>query len=338
MQRYSLTLMKVLTLCRTSLAFDINANCPEEAYEQKGRGNLAPHTLGLPIIALRSKKIQEKEGGDLIEIFLREFDKDLQEAKESLDIRYKIMVKQPPSCARFMYENNTILDGEKCVDTVEPALKHCSLAIGYVGVAEMCKVLFGKYHNEDDKVLEFAVDLIKRMKKFCDNATQKEHRNYSVYATPAESLCQKVAKAIKDNYGVIEGVSDREYVTNSHHVPVWIDINPFKKVDIESKFATLATGGFIFHYEVDGTNVNIKALTKVINYALDNDIPYMRLSHKTCTCLDCGYKKEAFMEKCEECGSENIELLSTITGYLTVSVNRMNKGKQQEVMDRVIHQ
>lgn len=170
--------------CRTSLTSDINANSEEEKYQQLGRGNLAPHTLGLPIIALKSKKIAEKTKENLIEVFYRELDKDLKEAKESLDIRYDIMIKQPPTVAPFMYENGTILDGEKCKENVEPALKHSTLAIGYVGVAEMCKVLFGKYHHEDEEVLNFAVDVITHIKKFCDEATIRDKRNYSVYATP----------------------------------------------------------------------------------------------------------------------------------------------------------
>lgn len=154
----------------------------------------------------------------------------------------------------------------------------------------------------------------------------------------AESLCKKIREAIVEKWGIIEGVSDRPYVTNSHHVPVFFKCDPFFKTDIEADYSTLATGGNIFHIEVDTTNTNLEALTHVVEYALSKDIPYIRLSHKTSTCRDCGYTLDTAMYQCEKCGSENIEILATITGYLTKELERCNSAKQAEIMDRIVHE
>jgi len=311
--------------CRTIVAYNVN----KDNYVKEGRGNLAPVTINLPYLGLKYGKDKE--------LFFKKLNTILGYAKETLMIRYDIMKKQPPSVAPFMYGNATIMDGEKCIGTVEPALKNCTLAIGYIGVAECVKAMTGCYHNESKEAQKLGVEIVKTIRKFCDKCKEESRLNFSVYATPAEGLCYKTAKALKKEFGVIEGITDKEYITNSHHIPVACGEDFFKKADIEGEYSALANGGNIFHIEIDGRNCNIEAMYKMLIYALDKNISYIRFSHPISTCLDCGYNLPTAMEVCEKCGSDNVEILAIVTGYLTTDFRRMNKGKQDEVRHRLLN-
>ena len=310
--------------CRTMLGRDINNN---NSYSRLGRGNNLPVTMNLPYLALMCKR-------DNLD-FWEELDKLLLKARKALLFRYDIIRKQKPTVVSFMHKNATMSHMEDCVDTIEESVKHNTLAVGYIGVAEACKVMTGHYHCEGFKESEeFGYNIVKRIHDFCEESTEEYKLNFSTYASPSEGFCEQALKGIRKEFGVIEGVSDRDFITNSHHCPVWMNLSVFEKVDIESRYAPLSTGGNIFHIEIDGVNYNEKAVTKAIDYALDHDIPYIRLSHPIATCFDCNYSIGHTMDKCEACGSENIENLAIVTGYLSSDIKFMNKGKQDEVKNR----
>lgn len=320
--------------CRTGITRDINANSPEEEYAQVGRGNFAPVTLGLPIIAMRAKQEAGPEATeqDIWREFWNLLSEDMEIAKDNLLLRYDKAIHNPVSVAPAMYLNPVGID-TKDAKTPEDFLKHCTLAIGHCGLYEAYEIITGRKFYDTDEDLDRAVEVIQFIDTTNKKYTEKYHLNFSSYATPAESLVTKIMTSLKENYGY---QSDRKFVTNSFHVPVWESISPFRKIDIESRFSKLANGGSIFHCEIDGETCNVTACLKVLQYAMEKNIPYFRFSHKTCTCRDCGYKVETYMPICRHCGSENVEVLTTITGYLTNELANMNFGKRDEVLSRVI--
>ena len=162
--------------------------------------------------------------------------------------------------------------------------------------------------------------------------------NFSCYATPAEGLCHTALKALRKQYGVIPGVTDRDYITNSHHVPVWEKVSVFRKLELEAPFCKYPTGGCITYVELDSTFVkNQKAIEQIIDYAFKElNIPYLAFNFPIDSCLDCGHQGE-FNEECPECKSENIQQLRRVTGYLTTDYRNFNKGKQAETEDRIKH-
>ena len=307
----------------------VGFNIFEQNYNKMGRGNNLPVTINLPYLALESKGDEEQFFSKLNEI--------LHYARKSLLIRYNIMINQKPTVAPFMYGNNTIMDSSECINNVENALKNNSLAIGYIGVAECTKVLTGHYHCETKEAQELGVKIVKRIRDYCDECTKNDKLNFVTYASPSEGFCEQALQGIRREFGIIEGVSDKEFITNSHHCPVQLGVPIVKKVDVESEYAKLSNGGNIFHIEVDGVNYNQNAITKAIDYALDKDIPYIRISHPIATCMDCSYSVGAFMETCEKCGGDNIENLAIVTGYLTTDKRQMNKGKRDEVSKRELN-
>lgn len=311
--------------CRTLLTGNVKTG----DYAKIGRGNLAPVTMNLPYLALYSN-------GD-VETFFKNLDENLDLAMESLLLRQNIMYKQPPSVAPFMYNNGTILGAEKCVNTVEKALENCSLSIGYIGIAECTKALVGNYHHETKEARELGVKIVKRIREYCDSKKVELDINIGVYPTPSEGLCRTALNAIRRDFGDIEGITDNEYLTNSHHTRVEDGVNVFDKIDIESDYASLCNAGNIFHIEIDGVNYNEKAITKAIDAAMESDIPYVRLSHPIATCMECGYSMPKYMKPCEKCSSDSVENLAIVTGYLTTDISSMNTGKQDEVNKRKLN-
>lgn len=298
-------------------------------YNREGRGNLFPTTINLPYIAL-------EVGGDE-EKFFERLKEVLEEVHQISLLRYKIITSKDKSVAPFMRDNYTMMGSNTDDPTVKTAMDNGTIAYGYIGVAETCKVITGHYHNQSEEARVLGEKMIKLFKDYADECAEADDLNYSVYASPCEGYSYKGLEVIKRDFGIIEGVSDKEYLTNSHHVPVGEGENVFRKIDIESAYAKYALGGNIFHIEVSGTNYNEEAITKAIDYALEKDIPYIRISHPIATCLDCGYSIGKFMESCENCGSEDVENLAIITGYLSTDISHMNKGKQAEVRDRELN-
>ncbi len=270
-----------------------------------------------------------------ISIFMQLLDKKIHEAKDGLIERYKHIISQKPISAKFMYENGLMkgYDGK----TVESAMKHGTLAIGQIGLAETLQILIGKDHTTDEG-MELAKKIEQLFKDRCAEFKKAEHLNFGVYYTPAENLCYTAMTKFKKKYGIIPNVSDKDFFTNSIHVPVWKEISPFEKIDIESQLTGYSNAGCITYVELDsGVKNNLEALEQLVNYAMDKDIPYFAVNVPNDTCLDCGYCDE-FNDECPECGSKNIQQLRRVTGYLTGNYSTaFNKGKQQEVKMRYKH-
>ena len=320
--------------CRTMLGYDRHS----DSYNRVGRGNLVPNTMILPKLGIEyGICLGERKEPDL-EGFWSAFEDLLMLCEQGLLERFDIMVNQPPEAAPFMYKNGTMKDGQKCVMSNYEALKHGTLAMGYIGIAEMCQALFGKNHAEDEKVHEFALSVVRRINEYAKDASERHDLNFSCYATPAEGLCHTALKALRKQYGVIPNVTDHEFLTNSHHVPVWHEIGIFEKLAIEAPFCKYPTGGCITYVELDSTFVkNTKAIEQIIDYAFKElDIPYLAFNFPIDSCLDCGFQGE-FNDVCPECGSDNIQQLRRVTGYLTTDYRHFNKGKQSEVEHRIKH-
>ena len=316
--------------CRTYNGLDINAEPGTNPQTKDGRGNIAPVTIIMPTLAMRVK-----DDSNPVQGFLNLLDEKINEAKDMLIERYNWIISQNPNSAKFMYENGLMLgyNGK----SIESAMKHGTLAIGQLGLAETLQILIGCDHTTAE-----GMEVAKRIEQLFNNKckTFKElyKLNFGVYYTPAENLCHTAMKKFKAKYGEIPNVSDKEYFTNSTHVPVWTEISPFEKIDIEAELAKYSNAGCITYIELEGgIQNNLKALEQLVNYAMDKDIPYFAVNVPNDTCLECGYTGE-FNDKCPACGSEDIQQLRRVTGYLTGNYKTaFNKGKQQEVEMRYKH-
>ncbi len=319
--------------CRTMIGYDRHS----KSYKRVGRGNLVPNTMILPKLGIEYGICLGKRTEPDLNGFWIAFEELLQLCEQGLLERFDIMVNQPPEAAPFMYQNGTMMDSQKCRVSNYEALKHGTLAMGYIGIAEMCQALFGKNHT-DPEVREFALKVVKRINEYAKEASERHNLNFSCYATPAEGLCHSAVKALRKQYGSIPNVTDKEFLTNSHHVPVWQKIGIFEKLAIEAPFCKYPTGGCITYVELDSTFVkNTKAIEQIIDYAFKElDIPYLAFNFPIDSCLDCGFQGE-FNDTCPECGSENIQQLRRVTGYLTTDYRHFNKGKQSEVEHRIKH-
>lgn len=320
--------------CRTANGLDINGL----GQQKDGRGNICPVTIIMPTIAMEAKEYWENNpSGDdsCVETFMDLLDQTIEEAKDMLIERFEYICAQPAESAKFMYENG-LMAGYDGVST-RSALKHGTLSLGQLGLAETLQILIGCDHTTPEG-MKLAKRIEGLFKQRCAEYKEKYRLNFGVYYTPAENLCYTAMTKFKKKYGEILNVSDREYFTNSMHVPVWRQISPFDKIDIESQLTGYSSAGCITYVELDSTvKNNIDALEILVNYAMDHDIPYLGLNLPNDTCLDCGYSDE-FNDCCPECGSENIQQLRRVTGYLTGNYKTaFNKGKIAETDDRVKH-
>lgn len=329
--------------CRTYNGADINAEPGTNPQIKDGRGNICPVTIVMPTLAMKAKETAIVEGFgttdkdclDPVSAFMELLDKKIHEAKDMLVERYNWIIKQNPSSAKFMYENGVMLgyDGK----TVESAMKHGTLAIGQIGLAETLQILIGKDHTTEEG-MELAKRIEQLFKDRCAQFKKELHLNIGVYYTPAENMCYTSMKKFKKAYGEIPNVSDKKFFTNSIHVPVWKKMSPFEKIDIESQLTGYSNAGCITYVELEGgVKNNLEALEEIVNYAMDKDIPYFAINVPNDTCLDCGYTDE-FNDKCPICGSDHIQQLRRVTGYLTGDYKTaFNLGKQQETEMRFKH-
>lgn len=272
----------------------------------------------------------------LIDRFLYTLDQKINEARIQLMERFEWICSQDPKSAKFMYENN-LMAGYIPEEGIRSALKHGTLAMGQIGLAETLQILIGKDHTTKEG-MELAKKIEGLFKQRCAEFKEQFKLNFGVYYSPAENLCYTSMQKFKEKYGIIPNVSDKEFFTNSMHVPVWKKMSPFDKIDIESQLTGYSSAGCITYVELDSTvKHNIDALEQIVNYAMDKDIPYFAVNVPNDTCLDCGYCDE-FNDKCPECGSTNIQQLRRVTGYLTGNYKTaFNYGKQKEVEARVKH-
>ena len=325
-------------MCRTANGWDINGF----GQLKDGRGNICPVTIILPTLAMEAK---EKLKCDdmcseecLIDTFLDILDTKIDDAKDMLIERFNWICSQSPASAKFMYENG-IMAGYKPEEGICSALKHGTLAIGQLGLAECLQILIDCDHTED-KGMELAKRIEQLFKDRCAEFKERYKLNFGVYYTPSENLCFTAMNKFKDKYGEIPKVSDKKFFTNSMHVPVWKEMSPIRKIDIESQLTGYSSAGCITYIEVEnGAKINEQALETLVNYAMDKDIPYFAINVPNDTCLECGYTDEIPEGTvCPRCGSYNIRRLRRVTGYLTGDFRTaFNEGKQQEVEMRVKH-
>ena len=318
--------------CRTANGWDVNGF----GQLKDGRGNICPVTIILPTLAMEIYSRHFVSDDEMVEEFMKLLDLKIHEAKDMLIERFNWICSQNPASARFMYENG-LMAGYVPEEGIRSALKHGTLALGQLGLAETLQILVGCDHTEP-KGMELAKQIEGLFKQRCAEFKEKYKLNFGVYYTPAENLCHTALKKFKQKYGVIKNVSDKEFFTNSMHVPVWKEMSPFEKIDIESQLTGYSSAGCITYVELDsGIKNNLDALETLVNYAMDQDIPYFAVNVPNDTCLSCGYCDE-FNDHCPECGSENIQQLRRVTGYLTGSyTSAFNKGKIQETEMRVKH-
>lgn len=327
--------------CRTANGYDINGF----GQLKDGRGNICPVTIIMPTLAMEARNtVIEKtkyHGGWLdsklvVETFMSILDTKIHEAKDMLLERFDWICSQSPEAAKFMYENN-VMAGYVPEEGIRSALKHGTLALGQLGLAETLQILIGCDHTEPDG-MKLAKHIEQLFKDRCAEFKQEYHLNFGVYYTPAENLCYTAMQKFKMKYGEIPNVSDKDFFTNSIHVPVWKEVNPFEKIDIESQLTGYSNAGCITYVELDsGAKNNVKALETIVNYAMDKDIPYFALNVPNDQCMNCGYCDE-MNDVCPMCNSNDIKRLRRVTGYLTNDYKTaFNKGKQQEVEMRVKH-
>ena len=322
--------------CRTANGWDINGL----GQRKDGRGNICPVTVIMPTLAMQAVKYYETMPcGDIeedtIEFFMQLLDAKIHEAKDMLLERFEYICSQSASAAKFMYENGTMAgyDGKD----IRSALKHGTLALGQLGLAETLQILIGCDHTTE-KGMELAKRIEKLFKTRCAEFKEEYKLNFGVYFTPAENLCYTAMKKFQAKYGRIPNVSDRDFFTNSIHVPVWKEMSPFEKIDIESQLTGYSSAGCITYVELDsGIKNNIDALEIIVDYAMDKDIPYFAVNVPNDTCMNCGYTDEINNE-CPMCGCTEIQRLRRVTGYLTGDYkSAFNLGKQQETQMRVKH-
>ena len=313
------------------------------ANQKDGRGNIAPATIILPSVAMITRG---ELGNKNINDFMNKLDKKIYECRDELIERFKHIAEQSPSSATFMYQNKTMY-GYHYDEGIISALKHGTLAIGQIGIAETLQILIGKDHTTPEG-MELAKQIEALFKKRCAEFKSSTYNilnktiylNFGVYYTPAESLCFTSLNKFVAKYGVIPKVSDKKFFTNSMHVPVWHNVTPFEKIDIESQLTGYSSGGCITYVELqEAAENNPKALETLVNYAMEHDIPYFALNPQIDHCQnpECGYSGK-IEEKCPKCGGTSILRLRRVTGYISNDAFKaFNPGKIDEVLFRATH-
>lgn len=310
--------------CRTAVRGNVNGSADTDA-----RGNLFFNTVSLPYIALESERS--------VAIFERNFDRTIDEAIGELLERYEVVknlkVKDVPFVTQWWQGH----EGLSPDDTVENMVKNGSLSLGFVGLAECLVALFGKHHGEHPAVQEYGLKLIGRIRKKTDEATKKYGLNFALFASPAESACYTLLKKARDKFGVVPGVTDKEYFTNSTHLPVGFHCDMKTKVDIEAPYHLLCNAGHIFYIET-GTSpkYNPQGVLHLLQYIAKSGVVYGGINWVHDLCNDCGFQGTFTDGSCPKCGSENYKETKIITGYLSTE-DHFNPGKVAESRDRISH-
>ena len=314
--------------CRTRVIGNVNDPEREITY---GRGNLSFTSINLPRIAILANKN--------IDWFFSELDRKIDLVVEQLLERFEIQAKKKVHNYPFLMGEGVWIDSEKLNydDEVREVLKHGTLSVGFIGLAEALKALLGVHHGESEIAQNLGLDIIGHMRKRMDDLSAETHLNFSLLATPAEGLSGRFVRMDRERFGSIEGVTDREYYTNSFHIPVYYPISAYKKIQLEAPYHELTNAGHITYIELDGDpSTNLDAFEKVIRYMKAQGIGYGSINHPVDTCHNCGYKGVIF-DKCPVCQSENILRMRRITGYLTGDLSSWNSAKRAEEKDRVKH-
>lgn len=319
--------------------------CRTRVYENRhgektsiGRGNLSFSTMNLPGLALSVMHIQDQ--AERINTFFSKLSKLTDVTIKQLLKRYEFqceaLAKQFPLLMSGMW-----IESEKLqpTDKVAPVLKHGTLGVGFIGLAECLIALIGKHHGESAEAQRLGLSIVGSIKNQVDICSKKYNLNFSVLATPAEGLSGKFTKKDRKKYGVVPGVTDKDYYTNSNHVPVYYHCSAKHKAAVEGPYHELTRGGHIFYVELDGDAThNVQAIDDIVKLMDKYNLGYASVNHNRNRCLACGYEDASNdLQVCPQCGSNNIDRLQRITGYLVGTTDRWNDGKLAELKDRVTH-
>ena len=302
------------------------------------RGNLSFSTINIVKLAIECMGIENKQ--QRIDMFFAKLDNLLDITAKQLDERFQFqktaMAKQFPLLMKYLWVGADKLEP---TDTIESVINHGTLGIGFIGLAECLKALIGKHHGESEEAQELGLKIVTYMRDRANEFSEQYHHNYSVLATPAEGLSGKFTKKDRKEFGIIPGVTDRDYYTNSNHVPVYYKCTALKKAQVEAPYHDLTRGGHIFYVEMDGDAThNPSVIASVVDMMDKYNMGYGSVNHNRNRCLDCGYENaDANLEVCPKCGSHHIDKLQRITGYLVGTTDRWNSGKLAELHDRVTH-
>lgn len=312
--------------------------------QKDGRGNIAPATVILPTLAMKAKRKAEKAGNQeyVVDFFMDLLEKAIGDCKDELLERFDWICSQPAASADFMYRNKTFFHSDKEINEegLRGVLKHGTLAIGQLGLAECLQILVGCDHTEE-KGMELAKRIEQLFKDKCADYKERYRLNFGVYYTPAESLCGTAMQKFQKKYGKIPNISEKDYFTNSIHVPVWKEVSPFEKIDIESQLTSYSSAGCITYVEIGDKAIdNLVALEQIVLYAKSKNIPYFALNVKLSDCTECGYTGFIdWSENCPVCGADHSKIndYARVTGYLSTSVRHFNFAKQAETKDRFVN-
>ena len=304
-----------------------------------GRGNLSFSTINIVRLAIECMDITDKEAR--INSFFAKLDNMLDVAARQLNERYDFqktaMAKQFPLLMRSLWTGAEELSPD---ETIEKVINQGTLSIGFIGLAECLKALVGAHHGESDEAQQLGLRIVDYMRCRCNEFSEKYHHNFSLLATPAEGLSGKFTKIDRKKFGVLEGITDRDYYTNSNHVPVYYKCSARHKAEVEAPYHEMTRAGHIFYVEMDGDAThNPQAIMNVVDMMDHYNMGYGSVNHNRNRCMDCGFENaEADLKVCPQCGSKHLDRLQRITGYLVGTTDRWNSGKLAELKDRVIHE
>jgi ribonucleoside-triphosphate reductase (formate) len=295
-----------------------------------GRGNIAPVTVNLPRIALECRGRQD--------LFFVQLDRLLRTAARQLLHRFEVLSRLRARDLPFLMGQRLYLDSDKLSseDTIREVIKHGTLAIGFIGLAETLQALIGKHHGEDAEALGLGLKIVEHIRKRTDNFADEYDLNFVVVATPAEGLSGRFVAMDRERYGVIPGVTDKDYYSNSFHIPVYYTMSMFDKISAEGRFHSLCNAGHISYTELEAPPVNNpEAVDKIIRHMAASDVGYGGINYPLDECKNCS-ASGVFNLECPECGSPEIRRIRRITGYLSTD-ERFNGAKLKELKDRRVH-
>ena len=303
-----------------------------------GRGNLSFSTINIVRLAIECMDIKNEE--DRIAAFLAKLDHMLQVTAQQLHDRLEFQktayAKQFPLVMSVLWNGADQLGPG---DTIASVINQGTLGIGFIGLAECLVALVGKHHGEDEAAQQLGIRIVTYMRDRANEFSEKYQHNYSILATPAEGLSGRFTKRDRKDFGLIPGITDRDYYTNSNHVPVYYHCTALHKAQVEAPYHDLTRGGHIFYVEIDGDAThNPDAIMRIVDMMDAYNMGYGSVNHTRNRCMECGYENaEKKMDVCPKCGSTHVDRLQRITGYLVGTTDRWNKGKLAELNDRIIH-
>ncbi|MGN0229974.1 MAG: anaerobic ribonucleoside triphosphate reductase, partial [Muribaculaceae bacterium] len=303
-----------------------------------GRGNLSFSTINIVKLALECREIADKQ--QRIDAFFAKLDNMLEVTAQQLCERYDFqktaLVKQFPLLMSKLWNGG---DSLKSNETIQPVINQGTLGIGFIGLAECLIALVGKHHGESEEAQALGLKIVTYMRDRANDFSERYQHNFSVLATPAEGLSGRFTKIDRKKFGVVPGITDKDYYTNSSHVPVYYHCSPRHKAEIEAPYHELERGGHIFYVEIDGDAThNPEAVMQIVDLMDKYNIGYGSVNHNRNRCMDCGHEdSQEGLKECPVCGSKNIDRLQRITGYLVGTTDRWNSAKLAELRDRVVH-